>query len=308
MGRRAKPANVKPDRKRAPVRKTDGKHDTSIRDLETRRAAAQPQLDTRDRDLVEALERQTATDDVLRIISTFPTDVQPVFDVIAAKALDLCRATTGWVYRFDGELIHIAAAHSLRPEALHVVRQRYAMPPSRGGGTARALLSRSIVYILDIRTDPDYRLEALARAADYLSALEAGSGHLRHAPPPPGAAPAPQSTPPPEDLIRRRGQRVAQRRLVHVVHAGVGLRAAVGSSGSSMLAQCWRTDGAQRFFPISARTWRSTVRSVVGTSSSLMSIQRARSSFQTRRSTPTSVLPASRDFTLSLRRCFMPLA
>lgn len=45
------------------------------------------------------------------------------------------------------------------------------MPPSQGGGTARAVLSRTIVYIPDIREDHEYRLEALAQAADYLSVL-----------------------------------------------------------------------------------------------------------------------------------------
>jgi two-component system, NtrC family, sensor kinase len=129
------------------------------------------ELQARNRDLTEALERQTATSEILRVISSFQTDVQPVFDAIAAKALDLCRATTGWVYRFDGELIHIAAAHSLRPEAVEVVRRSYPMPPSRGGGTARAVLSRTVVYIPDIRADHEYTLEALAQAADYVSVL-----------------------------------------------------------------------------------------------------------------------------------------
>ncbi|HSE06563.1 MAG TPA: GAF domain-containing protein [Methylomirabilota bacterium] len=128
-------------------------------------------LEGRNRDLTETLERQTATSEILRVISSFQTDVQPVFDAIAAKALDLCRATTGWVYRFDGELIHIAAAHSLRPEAVAVVRQSYPMPPSRGGATARAILSRAIVYIPDIREDHEYQLEALAKAAAYVSVL-----------------------------------------------------------------------------------------------------------------------------------------
>ena len=129
------------------------------------------ELQARNRDLTEALGRQTATSEILRVISGFQTDVQPAFDAIAAKALELCRATTGWVYRFDGELIHIAAAHSLRPEAVQVVRQSYPMPPSRGGASARAILSRAIVYIPDIREDPEYRLEALAKAAAYLSVL-----------------------------------------------------------------------------------------------------------------------------------------
>jgi GAF domain-containing protein/DNA-binding response OmpR family regulator/CHASE3 domain sensor protein/anti-sigma regulatory factor (Ser/Thr protein kinase) len=129
------------------------------------------ELQTKNTDLTQALEQQTATSEILRVISSSPTDAQPVFDAIAAKALDLCRATTGWVYRFDGDLLHIAAAHSLRPEAVEVVRQSYPMPPSQGGATARAILSRSVIYIPDIREDREYGLEALARAAAYVSVL-----------------------------------------------------------------------------------------------------------------------------------------
>ena len=118
-----------------------------------------------------ALERQTATSEILRVISRCQTDVQPVFDAIAAKALDLCRATTGWVYTFDGALIHVGAAHGLSPEGIEARRQSYPMPPSRGGGTSRAVLSQTIVYIPDIRKDHEYTLQPLAKAADYLSVL-----------------------------------------------------------------------------------------------------------------------------------------
>ena len=134
-------------------------------------ATLEQRVEDRTRELSESLEQQTATGEILRVISSSPTDVQPVFDAIAAKALDLCRATTGWVYRFDGELIHIAAAHSLRPEAVAVVRQSYPAPPSRGGATARAVLTRTVVYIPDIGADREYALDALAQAAAYVSVL-----------------------------------------------------------------------------------------------------------------------------------------
>jgi signal transduction histidine kinase len=169
--RRAKPVRLEAGGQSRAARKSPKSDSQRSHDLEARLAEARRELETRNRDLTEALERQTATSEILRLISRFQTNVQPVFDAIAAKALDLCRATTGWVYRFDGELINIAAAHSLRPEAVAVVRQSYPMPPSRGGATARAVLSRSIVYIPDIREDHEYRLEALARAADYLSVV-----------------------------------------------------------------------------------------------------------------------------------------
>jgi signal transduction histidine kinase len=176
--KRAKPARTKVEPELAAARKSLRNEVSKRRDLEKglaesldREKATGEILQEKTRAVTEALEQQTATSEILRVISSFRTDVQPVFDAIAAKALDLCRATTGWVYRFDGELIHIAAAHSLRPEAVEVVRQSYPMPPSRGGATARAVLSRTIVYISDIREDPEYRLDALAKAAAYVSVL-----------------------------------------------------------------------------------------------------------------------------------------
>jgi signal transduction histidine kinase len=119
----------------------------------------------------EALEQQTATAEILRVISSSPTDSQPVVDSIAAKALDLCKAKTGAVFRFDGELIHVVAAHSFSSEAVEAHRQTYPIPPGRGGTTARAILSRAVVYIPDIREDSEYEHQALAKATDYLSAL-----------------------------------------------------------------------------------------------------------------------------------------
>ncbi len=68
------------------------------------------ELDARNRDLTEALEQQTATSEILRVISQSQTDVQPVFDTIAAAALKLCRASSANVVTFDGELIHLRGA------------------------------------------------------------------------------------------------------------------------------------------------------------------------------------------------------
>src|SRR4029077_9239579 len=64
----------------------------------------------------EALEQQTATADILRIISSSPTDVQPTFDAIAASASTLCGAANACVFRFDGSLIHFVAHYGLTAE------------------------------------------------------------------------------------------------------------------------------------------------------------------------------------------------
>src|SRR5947208_16540998 len=72
-------------------------------------------------ELNEALERQAATNEVLRVISSSPTDVQPTFEAIARSARRLCDAANAMMFRFDGELIHLAAYDSLEPEQLAAV-------------------------------------------------------------------------------------------------------------------------------------------------------------------------------------------
>src|SRR6516225_11029622 len=124
------------------------------------------------RELKEALEQQTATSDILRVISSSPTDVQPVFDAIAANALRLCGAKWSGVLRFDGKLIHLAALHNLSdPVGQAALRQSFPRPPSRKGATDRAILTKSVVYIPDILQDPEYQFQQLAQASGYRSIL-----------------------------------------------------------------------------------------------------------------------------------------
>ena len=115
----------------------------------------------------EALERQTATGEILRVISSSPTDVQPVFETIAATALRLCNAKLCTVFRFDGQLIHLVALHQVSTEGAVAYRDAYPAAPGRAGGTHRAILTGSVVHIRDIREDPEYELQALARANDF---------------------------------------------------------------------------------------------------------------------------------------------
>ena len=74
----------------------------------------------------EALERQTATAEILRVISASMTEAQPVFDVIAERATRLTSATLGFVFRFDGEWIHITSAHGVNQEGLDAARKAFA--------------------------------------------------------------------------------------------------------------------------------------------------------------------------------------
>ncbi len=130
------------------------------------------ELEARNRDLTETLEQQTATSEILRVISSSPTDVQPVFDTIAANALRLCNAKWSAVTRFDGELIELASLHGLSdPVGIEALRRAFPRPPSRRGATDRAILTRTIAHVPDIREDPEYQLHELAQAAGYRSHL-----------------------------------------------------------------------------------------------------------------------------------------
>jgi two-component system, NtrC family, sensor kinase len=120
------------------------------------------ELAARNRDLTEALEQQTATSEILQVISSSPTDVQPTFEAIAASARRLCEAAHGMVFRFDGELIHLAAQDNLGPDRLDAIRSVFPIPPGRGSVTARAILTRALVHVRDRREDPELEHSVLS--------------------------------------------------------------------------------------------------------------------------------------------------
>src|SRR3984893_4660903 len=119
-------------------------------------AALQEQLDRRTRELAEAREQQAATGEILRVISNSPTDVQPVFDTIVRSAVRLCDGVIGAVNTFDGELTHCVAVHNYTPEALAAVQRMYPIRPSPQHLSGRAILSRAIVHVPDVLSDPEY--------------------------------------------------------------------------------------------------------------------------------------------------------
>src|SRR5262249_8988244 len=107
------------------------------------------ELRQRTGDLSEALEQQTATSEVLKVISSSPTDLQPTFDAIARSARRLCEAAHGMVFRFDGQLIHLVAHDNLEPEQLAAVRSVFPVRPGRESITGRAILTRALVHVRD---------------------------------------------------------------------------------------------------------------------------------------------------------------
>jgi two-component system NtrC family sensor kinase len=130
------------------------------------------EVQKRTRDLSESLDYQTATGKILDVISKSPTQVQPVFDIIAASALRLCNAAWSIVLLFDGEMIEIAALHNLSDaKGIEALRRAFPRPLSRGGATERAILTKATSYIPDVLKDPEYRYHELAQSAGFRSSL-----------------------------------------------------------------------------------------------------------------------------------------
>ncbi|HKD38659.1 MAG TPA: GAF domain-containing protein, partial [Myxococcaceae bacterium] len=123
----------------------------------------------RTRELQESFDYQTATSEVLGVISRSPTDVQLVFDTIARSAARLCSALNCFVYRFDGKLIHFAASDGLEPEGEKSARSLYPLPPGRASAATRAILNGAVEEIPDVEADPDYEHKAGAMLQKYRS-------------------------------------------------------------------------------------------------------------------------------------------
>ena len=108
------------------------------------------------RETQEALERQTATAEVLQVISRSPTDVQPVFDAIAERAAALCHAGVGTTSVYDGELIHMVAVSGASLEQESIIKGHFPRPADDSSFNGRAVLTRAPVHIADALEDPTH--------------------------------------------------------------------------------------------------------------------------------------------------------
>ena len=124
-------------------------------------AGLEQKVELRTQELTEALEQQTATSEILSVISRSQTDVQPVFDTIVKSAVRLCNGLFGALLQFDGELVHHVAQHNFTPEALDEVHRLYPARPTRFHGSGRAILDRAVIHIPDVEVDPEYRHRGL---------------------------------------------------------------------------------------------------------------------------------------------------
>src|SRR5215831_6789090 len=126
------------------------------------------------RSATEALEQQTATAEILRVISSSPADALPVFEAITESVVRLCNGISATVYRFDGNLIHLMAHHhSISSDELDTFRRVYPLPPSRTSVVAQAILDQTVIHVADLEGDLGIPLASreIARAVGHRSLL-----------------------------------------------------------------------------------------------------------------------------------------
>src|SRR5262245_58050390 len=128
------------------------------------------EVQARTRELSEALEHQTATSEVLNVITRSPTNAQPVFDAIVQSAARLCEAMFSLVFLYDGGLLRLAATHNFTPEVLNELFQTYPKRPDRSVLAGRAVLDGRIAHVPDLLADREYSHQ-LALAGNWRAGL-----------------------------------------------------------------------------------------------------------------------------------------
>ena len=127
------------------------------------------ELRQRTDDLSEALEQQTATSEVLRVISSSPSELPPVFEAMLRNAVRICNANFGNVFRWDGTALNLVAAHNT-PPAYSEARRRSPLRPDPSVPMGRVVATKSVVHIADLSTEQGYA----ERKSAITAAIEVG--------------------------------------------------------------------------------------------------------------------------------------
>jgi class 3 adenylate cyclase/putative methionine-R-sulfoxide reductase with GAF domain len=112
-------------------------------------------LSRRTTDLSEALEQQTATSEVLQVISTSPGEVEQVFTTMLEKAVRICDAAFGNIFRWDGNALQHVAGHNT-PPAFAEVRKRMPLGPTPVSAFSRTISTKAAVHIADLAAEQEY--------------------------------------------------------------------------------------------------------------------------------------------------------
>src|SRR5215813_13687445 len=135
----------------------------SISELKKTIATKEKTIATQARELGQAAEQQTATSQILGVIASSPTDIQPVLNMVAANAARLCDSVDAQIYRVEGDTVRKVASHGIISPAFAVGETH---PINRGWPTGRAILDRQPVHIHDILVDREVDSDILQIAKE----------------------------------------------------------------------------------------------------------------------------------------------
>ena len=133
-------------------------------------AELEAQLDLRTKELSEALANQTATAEILRVISRSTFDLQAVLTTLVRSTLDLCNAPIGTFFLRDGDELHLATQIGCSPELVRHF-QNNPIPLNQSSGAGRAFSTSTVVHFPDVLAEPDYQLSEVQRLGGYRSLL-----------------------------------------------------------------------------------------------------------------------------------------
>jgi GAF domain-containing protein len=122
-------------------------------------------------ELRESLQRQTATSEVLSVISSSPANIQPVLEIIGERAEKRCEAEISIVSILDGDLIRLASIHGVAEGGIEALRRVFPMRLTDETVTARAIRTRSVCHLADVLSDPQYQQIHAARLGGFRACL-----------------------------------------------------------------------------------------------------------------------------------------
>jgi signal transduction histidine kinase/HAMP domain-containing protein len=128
-------------------------------------------VEDRTRELTESLDQQTATSEVLKVISRSAFDLQPVLETLIENATKLCGADKGYIHRLRGDVYTIAVSYGASDEFKTFMKEHPIHASGRETLVGRVVLERRPVHIPDVLSDPDYKWSEAQKAGGYRTLL-----------------------------------------------------------------------------------------------------------------------------------------